>query len=95
MVTLGGRYSVLVVEDNPDIAVGLQDLLQHDGYEVTVATTCAAAMASISQQRFNAILLDLGLPDGDGLDVLKDVQRRDPSLPVIIVTAHIAQERTV
>lgn len=95
MVTPGGHYSVLVVEDNPDIAVGLQDLLQHDGYEVTLAATCAAATALVLQKRFNAILLDLGLPDGDGLDVLKDVQRRDPSLPVIIVTAHIAQERTV
>ena len=95
MVTPGGRYSVLIVEDNPDIVIGLQDLLQHDGYEVTVAGTCAAAIALATQQRFNAILLDLGLPDGDGLEVLKDVQRRDPSLPVIIVTAHIAQERTV
>lgn len=95
MATPGGRYSVLVVEDHPDIVLGLQDLLQHDGYEVTVAGTCAAAIALIAQQRFNAILLDLGLPDGDGLEVLKDVQRRDPSLPVIIVTAHIAQERTV
>ena len=95
MVTPGGRYSVLIVEDNPDIIIGLQDLLQHDGYEVTVAGTCAAAIALTTQQRFNAILLDLGLPDGDGLEVLNDVQRRDPSLPVVIVTAHIAQERTV
>jgi PAS domain S-box-containing protein len=95
MTTPGGRYSVLVVEDNADIVIGLQDLLQHDGYDVTVAGTCAAAIALVAQQRFNAILLDLGLPDGDGLEVLKDVQRRDPSLPVIIVTAHIAQERTV
>ena len=95
MVTPGGRYSVLIVEDNADIVIGLQDLLQHDGYEVTVAGTCAAAIALVAQQRFNAILLDLGLPDGDGLEVLNDVQRRDPSLPVIIVTAHIAQERTV
>ena len=95
MIIPGGRYSILVVEDNPDIVIGLQDLLQHDGYDVSVAGTCAAAIALITQQRFNAILLDLGLPDGDGLDVLKEVQRRDPSLPVIIVTAHIAQERTV
>jgi PAS domain S-box-containing protein len=95
MVTPGGRYSVLVVEDHPDIVFSLQDLLQHDGYEVTVAGTCAAAIALVGQQRFNAILLDLGLPDGDGMDVLKEVQRRDPSLPVIILTAHIAQERTV
>ena len=95
MVTPGGRYSVLVVEDNVDIVIGLQDLLEHDGYEVTVTGTCAGAIALISQQRFNAILLDLGLPDGDGLEVLKEVQRRDSSLPVIIVTAHIAHERTV
>ena len=90
-----GPYSVLVVEDHPDIVIGLQDLLQHDGYLVTVAGTCAEAIAQIGMQRFNVILLDLGLPDGDGLDVLKEVQRRDASLPVIIITAHIAQERTV
>src|SRR5690242_13005785 len=95
MVTAGGPYCVLVVEDNPDIVIALEDLLHHDGYDVTRAATCADAIALIAQQRFNAILLDLGLPDGDGMDVLKDVQRRDPSLPVIIVTAHIAQDRTV
>ena len=95
MAIPGGPYSVLVVEDNADIVIGLQDLLQYDGYEVTVAGTCAAAIAAVAQKRFNAILLDLGLPDGDGIEVLKDVQHRDPSLPVIIVTAHIAQERTV
>jgi len=95
IVTAAGPYSVLVVEDNPDIVIGLQDLLQHDGYAVTVAGTCASAIALIHAQRFSAILLDLGLPDGDGLDVLKEVQRVDASLPVIIVTAHIATERTV
>jgi len=95
MVTSGGRYSVLVVEDAADIAFALQDFLQHDGYEVTVAGTCATALELVSQHRFNAILLDLSLPDGDGMDVLKDVQSRDPSLPVIIITAHIAEEHTV
>ena len=43
MVIPGGRYSILVVEDNPDIVIGLQDLLQHDGYDVTVAGTCCTA----------------------------------------------------
>jgi len=95
MAALGKRYSVLVVEDEVDIAFALRDSLEHDGYEVTVAGTCAAAIELIATQRFNAVLLDLGLPDGDGIEVLKDVQRRDVSLPVIIVTAHIAQERTV
>lgn len=94
-MTTAETYSILIVEDNPDIVIGLEDLLQHDGYVVTVAGTCASAFAQLKMQRFKAILLDLGLPDGDGLDVLREVQRVDASLPVIIITAHIAPERTV
>jgi len=94
-VTTLPTYSILVVEDDPDLVIGLRDLLQHDGYAVTVAGTCASAIALIHAQRFNAILLDLGLPDGDGLTVLNEVTQLDASLPVIIVTAHIATERTV
>lgn len=95
MVTDASPHSVLVVEDNPDLVIGLQDLLRHDGYAVTVAGTVAGALELVRAHHFNAILLDLGLPDGDGLEVLKETQRLDPSLPVVIVTAHIAQDRTV
>jgi PAS domain S-box-containing protein len=97
MVTAASQYSVLVVEDNPDLVIGLQDLVHHDGYAVTVAGTVADAdaIALVRSHRFNTIILDLGLPDGDGLEVLKETQRLDPSLPVVIVTAHISQDRTV
>jgi PAS domain S-box-containing protein len=95
MVTAAVPYSVLIVEDHPDIVTGLQDLLLHDGYAVSVAGTCASAITQVRAQRFSAILLDLGLPDGDGVDVLKEVQRLDSTIPVIIVTAHISPERTV
>lgn len=95
MNTPATSYSVLVVEDNQDLVLGLQDLLHHDGYDVTVAGTVANAIELVRAHRFNAILLDLGLPDGDGLEVLKETQRLDPSLPVVIVTAHISQDRTV
>jgi PAS domain S-box-containing protein len=95
MAVPASQYSVLIVEDNPDIVIGLQDLLQFDGYEVTVARTCATALALIQAQRFNAVMLDLGLPDGDGLDVLKLAQQIDPSLPVIILTAHVSTDHTV
>ena len=95
MVATANHYSVLVVEDNPDLVIGLQDLLRHDGYAVTVAGTVAGANELVRTHRFSAILLDLGLPDGDGLDVLKESQRLDPSLPVVIVTADISRDRTV
>jgi PAS domain S-box-containing protein len=88
-------YSVLVVEDNPDLVMGLQDLLQHDGYAVTVAGTVARAIELVRAHHFNAIILDLGLPDGDGIEVLRETQRSDTSLPVVIVTAHISSDRTV
>ena len=89
------RYSILVVEDNQDLVMGLEDLLRHDGYAVTVAGTVADAIELVRAQRFNAILLDLGLPDGDGIEVLRETQRLNPSLPVVIITAHISADRTV
>jgi len=88
-------YTVLVVEDNPDIALSLQDLLAHDGYTVHTADSCAGALARIRDGHFNAVLLDLTLPDGDGLEVLTTIQQLDPHLPVIIVTASTATEKTV
>lgn len=88
-------YTVLVVEDNQDIVVSLQDLLTHDGYAVHTADTCAGALAQLRAHHFNAVLLDVTLPDGDGLEVLATIQQLDPHLPVIIVTATTATEKTV
>ena len=95
MATATCPHSILVVEDNQDLVIGLQDMLHYDGYAVVVAGTVADAITLVRTHRFNAILLDLGLPDGDGIEVLKETQRLDPSLPVVIVTAHISRERTV
>ena len=95
MVTGTSPYSVLVVEDNSDLVIGLQDLLHHDGYAVTVAGTVAGAIELVRAHQFSAILLDLGLPDGDGLEVLKETHRLDPSVPIVIVTADISRDRTV
>ncbi len=95
MAANASQHSILVVEDNEDLVMGLKDLLHHDGYAVTVADTVAGAIELVRSHRFNAILLDLGLPDGDGLVILKESQRLDPSLPVVIVTAHISPDRTV
>ena len=88
-------HTVLVVEDNPDIAVGLQDLLTHDGYTVHTTDSCAGARAHLRAHHFNAVLLDVTLPDGDGLEVLATIQQLDPHLPVIIVTASTTTDKTV
>ena len=95
MTVVTSQHTVLVVEDTQDIVMGLKDLLEHDGYAVKVAGTCASAIEHVRTHHVNAILLDLTLPDGDGLEVMKAAHSLDPTLPVIIVTANTSPERTV
>lgn len=95
MTVSTSQHTVLVVEDTPDIMMGLKDLLEHDGYAVAVAHTCASAIEQVRTQRVNAILLDLMLPDGDGLEVMKAAHSLDPTLPVVIVTANTSTDKTV
>ncbi len=85
--------SVLVVDDDPDILTALQDLLEYEGFHVDCAHTCREALSSVEQHHYNAVLLDLGLPDGDGQSVLHRLQQSDPSLPVIILTAATSMDR--
>lgn len=79
--------AVLVVDDDLDILAALHDLLEHQGYRVACASTCRDALAQVMGFRYNAILLDVGLPDGDGLSVLDILREQHPSLPVIMLTA--------
>jgi DNA-binding response OmpR family regulator len=79
--------SVLVVEDDPLIASSLSRALQSRGYEAPVATTVASAVESVSSATPDLVLLDLGLPDGDGAEVCERVTRNHPDVPVIVLTA--------
>lgn len=88
------RSIVLVAKDNQDIVIKLQDLLRADGYAVSAAESRTSAIAHVPTQQFTAILLHPGLPDGDGLDVLRAIQRRASSLPAVIVTAYVSPDRT-
>ncbi|MGE0643466.1 MAG: response regulator [Nitrospira sp.] len=79
--------SILVVEDDPDISMGLQDLLEFQGFLVDCVATCTQAFSSLDQHTYDAVLLDLGLPDGDGRSVLARLRISNPALPVIVLTA--------
>ena len=88
------KADILVVDDDPDISQALLDFLQYDGYHVDLAATGLEALARSKQLPYSAVILDLGLPDLDGLVVLKQLQEHDPELPVIILTAFTAPEKT-
>ena len=69
------------------IAQGLQTALRQDGYAVDWMGDGRAAEAALHNARFDLVLLDLGLPQRDGLSVLRDLRRRGDATPVIILTA--------
>ncbi len=79
--------SILIVEDDGAIAVGLADTLQAEGYVVQVAATGEEALKSIAERKPELIVLDLNLPDMDGLDVLTHVRERGHEYPVLILSA--------
>lgn len=78
---------ILVVDDETAIATLLQYNLQQNGYEVTVALDGLSAYQKAKEQQFNAILLDLMLPEMDGMTVLKQLRQDKVSTPIILVTA--------
>jgi two-component system KDP operon response regulator KdpE len=80
------RPRVLVVDDEPVIVRGLRASLTAAGYEVNTAATAAEAIQSASLRSPDAIVLDLRLPDGDGIEVCRTL-RRWSQAPVIVVSA--------
>ena len=78
---------ILLVEDTREIAEALQDSLEAEGYVVALATKAAHALALSTSHRPDLIVLDLGLPDRDGYDVLRELRERGSEVPVLILSA--------
>jgi DNA-binding response OmpR family regulator len=78
---------LLIVEDEEELAAVVQANLRRDGYAVDVVTTGEDARAAMATTRYDVVLLDLGLPDEDGLTVLRDMRAGADSTPVIALTA--------
>src|SRR5918992_4059443 len=79
--------TVLLAEDDAAIAEPLSRALQREGYSVEVATDGAAALERVRQGPVDLLVLDLGLPGMDGLEVCRRVRIADPDLPVLMLTA--------
>ncbi len=78
---------LLVVEDNVELAELLAKGLRTAGYEIDVLSTVEEATAVLSTTFYAALILDLGLPDGDGLALLRAIRQRNYPIPVLVLTA--------
>jgi len=82
---------ILVVEDEPQLALGLEDDLKLEGYDVEVSRDGEAASLRAREQPFDLIILDVMLPRKDGFEVCRDLRRAGLRTPVIRKNAGIGQ----
>jgi len=89
------KQKILIVDDEKMIRWSLGEALRGWGYEPIEAETAAAALAAFDADPPMAILLDINLPDGSGLDVLRQIRHRQPEAVVIMITANVLVDETI
>src|ERR1700722_10727978 len=82
------KGNILVVDDEVEIREGLEALLSSEGFDVTNAETGAQGLACLEVRPFDLLLLDVSLPDRNGLELLREIRRREPALSIILITAY-------
>jgi DNA-binding NtrC family response regulator len=93
--SLPNAGSVLIIDDEAAIRESLETLLELEGYAVQSAATGEEGLARIGERSFDLVLLDLALPDRDGMDLLTEIHLQDPGLSIIMVTAYGTVENAV
>jgi DNA-binding NtrC family response regulator len=89
------KANILVVDDEPDIRQLLQEILEDEGYAVQAAENGAAARRLRAERKPDLILLDIWMPDEDGITLLKDWLEDDDLCPVIMMSGHATVETAV
>jgi DNA-binding NtrC family response regulator len=87
--------AVLIIDDEAAIRESLETLLAMEGYDVEAAASGKEGLARLGERPFDLVLLDLALPDRNGMDVLTDIRTHDPQLSVIMITAYGTVENAV
>ena len=86
---------VLVVDDEPDIRELIKDILEDEGHRITTASDGESARAAVKAQRPHLILLDIWMPDIDGISLLREFMEKDPQQTIVMMSGHGTIETAV
>jgi two-component system KDP operon response regulator KdpE len=89
---MGKQQTILVIEDEPRILKTLSLMFQTAGYTTHQASTAKAAILLMSKEKVDVVLLDLNLPDMDGISLLKYLRGLNPKIPVLVLTGDSSPE---
>jgi DNA-binding response OmpR family regulator len=85
--------NILIIEDEVLVSAVLADALTAQGHQANVANDGEEGLALLERDRPDAVFLDVRLGELDGIEVLRQIRRRDPDLPVILVTGHAGRKQ--
>ena len=86
---------ILIVEDDASLAAGLMQMLRSDGYTAAAIASGEQAIAAAQQEKFDLLILDVGLPGIDGFEVLRRLRASGDRVPVLLLTARDQIEERV
>lgn len=81
------KYNILLIEDDDISAMLIKNFLEESNFKIEIANTVTTAISNMRFERYSLILLDISLPDFDGFEVLKYINRNNTNIPVIIISA--------
>jgi DNA-binding response OmpR family regulator len=88
-------HHALLVEDDPVISRTLIMSLRYEGFALTLASNIAEASAMLDEKIFDMVVFDVGLPDGNGIDLCRALRARDPAIPILMLSARTDEATAV
>jgi two-component system response regulator GlrR len=82
------KISILIVDDEPSVGDALRLVLESHGYEVVLVTKGLEGIDQARQRRFGFSVVDLFLTDISGFQVIEDIHKHSPEIPIVLITAH-------
>ena len=86
--SINDKVSILIVDDEPSVGDALRLVLESRGYEVVLVTKGMEGIDQARQRRFGFSVVDLFLTDISGFQVIEDIHKHQPEVPIVLITAH-------
>ena len=87
------KYKVLIVDVDEDVLIILKNLLEHETYEIEITRSAVEAVEKIKNDKYHIVLLNIDMPEINGLELLKDIKNYDALTQVIVTAEHSTMDK--
>ncbi len=89
------QAKILIIDDNPEVLETLSDVLENEGYEILTFNSGKEAIAQTAEEKPQVILLDINIPDINGIEILRRIKKIDRDIPIIMITAYGSMDSVI